>query len=118
MTLVRYKHRIVKPGIYIDNSGNTSSGSGIDSPTDGIESLETGNDIQPDGKAVGNTVIESRYCGNDFPDCGNESLNCGIDFLSVVIDFLSVVIDFQRVVIDIKTCGIDSGNPALSFAAR
>jgi len=70
----------VKPGIYIDNSGNTSSGSGIDSPTDGITSFEIGNNIQPDGKAFGNTVIDFLDSGNDFPCGGIVIPHPGIDF--------------------------------------
>jgi hypothetical protein len=82
-----FKPWIVEPGIDIDNSGNTSLGKGIIVAPDGIASFLTVNDIQPDGKAVGNTGIdsldsgnESRYCGNDFPYGGIESRYCGNDF--------------------------------------
>lgn len=77
---------MVKPGIDSGNSGNTSLDNGNMFATDGIASFLTGNDIQPDGKAVGNTRIEfplhgveSRYCGNDFPHSGIDFLYCEIE---------------------------------------
>ena len=65
-----FQNRMVEPVIDINNSGNTSSGCGIDVPTDGIASLLIGNDILTDGIAVGNTGIDSLDSGNDFPCSG------------------------------------------------